>query len=81
MTQMTLDLLFNPELHLVDGTVIRDREDAVRFARAQELRPGIDERDEVLHRLERASRPEELEGAAQHFRRWLAGLELIDERF
>ena len=78
---MTFDLLFNPELRLVDGTVIRDREDAVRFARAQELRPGIDERDEVLHRLERASRPEEFEGAAQHFRRWLAGLELIDERF
>jgi hypothetical protein len=78
---MTLDLLFNPEIRLVDGTVIRNRGDAVRFARAQEPRPGVDERDEVLHRLERASRPEDVEGAAQHFRRWVAGLELLDERF
>jgi hypothetical protein len=76
---MSLDLLFNPELRLVDGTVIRDREDAVRFARAQKPQPGVDERDEVLRRLKRASRPEEVESAAQHFRRWLAGLKLLDE--
>jgi len=64
-------------LRLVDGTVIRDREDAIKFARAQEPRPGVDERDdEVLHGLER---PEDLEAAAQHSRRWFAGLELLDE--
>jgi len=78
---MTLDLLFNPEIRLVDGTIIRNREDAVRFARGREPRPGLDERDEVLHRLERSSRPEDVEGAAQHFRRCVAGLELLDERF
>ena len=39
--------------------------------------PGVDERDdEVLHGLER---PEDLEAAAQHSRRWFAGLELLDE--
>ena len=32
--------------------------------------------DEVLHGLER---PEDLEAAAQHSRRWFAGLELLDE--
>ena len=78
--QMSPDLVFDPELRLRDGTVIRTREDAIAFARAQEVRPGVDERDEVLHRLERASRPEEAEAAGRHFRRWLAQLEMLSER-
>ena len=76
---MSPDLVFNPELRLLDGTVIRTREDAIAFARAQEPRPGADERDEVLHQLERASRPEEAEAAGRHFRSWLAQLELLPE--
>ena len=54
---MSPDLVFDPELRLRDGTVIRTREDAIAFARAQQPRPGADERDAVLHQLERASRP------------------------
>jgi hypothetical protein len=77
---MPLDFAFNPELRLLNGNVVRDLNDALLFTRAQEARPGIDERDEVLHALERASTPDEAEAAAQRFRRWLAELEVLDER-
>jgi hypothetical protein len=46
---------FTPELLLKDGRIIRDLGDAVSFAREQEVRPGVDQRDEILHRMERAS--------------------------
>ena len=78
--QMMLDVVFSPELRLVDGTVIRSRQEAIAFARAQEARPGVDERDEILHLLERAAKPEEVEFAAQRFRSWMAQLELLDHR-
>jgi hypothetical protein len=77
---MTIDFVFNPELRLVDGTVIRNRDDALAFARAQEGRPGVDKRDEVLHGLERAKAPAEAKAAAARFRDWLAELEVLDER-
>ena len=32
---MAVDFVFNPELRLVDGTIIRDLDDALNFARAQ----------------------------------------------
>ena len=51
---MTVEFYFTPELHLRDGRIIRHLEDAVDFAREQELRPGVDQRDEILHALERA---------------------------
>ena len=50
---MPIEFYFTPELHLKDGRIIRDLEDAASFAREHELRPGIDQRDEVLHKLER----------------------------
>ena len=46
---MTTEFYFTPELRLKDGRVIRDIEDALGFAREQEPRPGVDQRDEVLH--------------------------------
>jgi hypothetical protein len=69
---------FTPELHLRDGRIIRDLEDAVRFAREQEARPGVDQRDEVLHAIERATTREQAHAAAHSFVRWLEQLDFIE---
>ena len=47
------------ELHLKDGRIIRDLDDAASFGRKQEVRPGVDQRDEVLHKIECAQNKEE----------------------
>ena len=77
---MAVDFVFNPELRLIDGSIIRNLDDALMFARGQEPRPGIDQRDDVLHGLERARTRDEAKGAALRFRDWLAALEVLDER-
>ena len=69
---------FTPELHLRDGRVIRHLDDAIGFAREQEVRPGIDQRDEVLHAMERAATREDAHAAAHQFLRWLEELEVVD---
>jgi hypothetical protein len=74
---MTVAFNFTPELHLRDGRIVRDVEDAIAFAREQEPRPGVDERDEALHRLERAQTREQAYAAALFFVRWLEGLEIV----
>jgi hypothetical protein len=51
------EFYFTPELRLKDGRVFRDIEDALSFAREQEARPGVDQRDEVLHKMERSPSP------------------------
>src|SRR3981081_4384450 len=56
---MAIEFYFTPELHLKDGRIIRDLEDAASFAREQEVRPGVDQRDEILHKIERADSKEE----------------------
>ena len=71
-------LNFTPELRLIDGRIIRNTEDATAFVREQEPRPGVDQRDEVLHALERARTKEEAQAAAQLFLRWLEELEIIE---
>ena len=43
---MAAAFYFTPELHLKDGRIIRDIGDALNFAREQEARPGVDQRDE-----------------------------------
>jgi hypothetical protein len=75
---MTVEFNFTPEVHLVDGRIIRNIEDAAAFAREHEPRPGVDRRDEVLHALERAKSREEAHAAAHLFLRWLEELELVD---
>jgi hypothetical protein len=69
---------FTPELHLKDGRIIRDLDDAASFAREQEVRPGVDQRDEVLHRIERAKSKEEAHAAAHSFVRWLEELDVLE---
>lgn len=77
---MAADFLFNPELRLIDGTVIRNRADALLFLRAQEARPGVDDRDELLHLLERANDAGAMRVAGSRFCEWLRELEVLDER-
>jgi hypothetical protein len=75
---MAIEFYFTPELHLADGRIIRHLEDAAAFAREQELRPGVDRRDEVLHAVERAQTKEEAHAAAHLFLRWLEELEAVE---
>jgi len=75
---MQIEFYFTPELHLKDGRIIRDLDDAAGFAREQEVRPGVDQRDEALHRIERAKSKEEAHAAAHRFLRWLEELDILD---
>jgi hypothetical protein len=75
---MAIEFYFTPELHLKDGRIIRDLDDATSFAREQETRPGVDQRDEVLHRMEHAETREEAHAAAHSFVRWLEELEILE---
>ena len=75
---MAADFYFTPELRLKDGRIIRDIEDALNFAREQEARPGVDQRDEVLHKMERAESKEEAHAAAHLFLRWLEELDILE---
>jgi hypothetical protein len=75
---MAMEFYFTPELRLRDGRIIRDLDDAAGFAREQEARPGVDQRDEVLHAIERAHSKETAYAAAHAFVRWLEELEVVD---
>jgi hypothetical protein len=75
---MATEFYFTPELDLKDGRIIRDLDDAASFAREQEVRPGVDQRDEVLHRIERAKSKEEAHAAAHSFVRWLEELDVVE---
>lgn len=75
---MAVEFYFTPELHLKDGRIIRDLSDALSFAREQEARPGVDQRDEVLHKVEHANGREEAHAAAHAFVRWLEELEILE---
>ena len=71
------DLLIEPELALRDGRTIRSIADALALLREYEGRPGIDNRDEVLHRFERAESDSELQQAAEAFLAWTKELDLL----
>ncbi len=71
------ELPIEPKLRLVDGRVIGSIGDAIALLREHESRPGIDNRDEVLHRLERAQTDRERQAAARGFVGWAEGLGLL----
>jgi len=73
-------LPIEPKVRLVDGRVIGSIGDAIAFLREHEGRPGIDNRDEVLHRLERAQTDGERQAAAQGFFGWANELGLLPAR-
>lgn len=77
MTTTTASFVFTPELMLRDRRIIRNLDDAISFAREQEARPGVDQRDEVLHALEQADSREKAHAAAHKFLRWLEELDVL----
>lgn len=70
-------ILIQPELYLRDGRIIRSFADAIALLRDHEVRPGVDDRDEVLHRLERAKGAAEQQQAADAFLQWAEELDLL----
>ena len=74
--QMTVDIIFDPELRLVDGTVIQNARDAIAVTRRQ-ARSGSAEAGEILGLFENATRPEECEAAGQRLRSWIVRVGLL----
>ena len=72
-------ILIVPELTMRDGRTIRSLADAIALLREHELRPGVDARDEVLHRLERARTEQERRRATDAFIAWAGELDLLLE--
>ena len=70
-------MLMEPALHMRDGRMIRSFADAIALLREHEARPGVDARDEVLHRLERARTAQEDQAAAAAFVVWAEELGLL----
>ena len=70
-------ILIVPELYMRDGRVIRSLADAIALLREHELRPGVDARDEVLHRLERARSEQDCQQAMGTFIAWAQELDLL----
>jgi hypothetical protein len=62
-------------LYLRDGHIIRSIGDAIAYLREHEVRPGVDARDEVLHKLERAGTDRERQTAAEAFLAWAEELD------
>jgi len=69
-----------PKIRLADGRTIGSMADAIALVREHESRPGIDDRDEVLHRLERARTDEERQAAARGFFGWARELGLVPSK-
>jgi hypothetical protein len=60
----------DPALRLDGGRVIRTAADALTLLREHETRPGVDDRDEVLHAIERAQDENAMAAALRRFRAW-----------
>jgi hypothetical protein len=60
-----------PTIHLADGRTINNVADAIALVREHEKRLGVDDRDEMLHALERATSNDERAGGVERFRLWL----------
>jgi hypothetical protein len=73
-------LRIEPKIRLADGRIIGSIADAIALLREHESRPGIDDRDEVLHRLERARTDDERRAAARGFFVWVKELGLLPSK-
>lgn len=71
------ELHIQPKIRLRDGRVIGSIGDAIALVREHESRPGVDARDEVLHRLERAQTEQQRQVAAAEFLAWVKALDLL----
>jgi hypothetical protein len=72
------DFRIEPEVSMRDGRIIRSLADAIAFVRDHEARPGVDDRDEVLHGLERARTDEQRRAAVGAFVAWARELDLLE---
>ena len=72
-----VEFRINPALSMRDGRTIRSLADAIAFVRDHEARPGVDDRDEVLHGLERAGSDEQRRTAVRAFLAWARELDLV----
>jgi hypothetical protein len=61
------EFLIEPELYLRNGHIIPSIGDAIAYLREHEVRPGVDARDEVLHKLERAGTDRKGKQQRRHF--------------
>jgi hypothetical protein len=66
-----------PKIRLADGRVIGSIANAIALMREHESRPGVDDRDEVLHHLERAQTDEQRQAAVRAFFAWAQELRLV----
>src|SRR5438105_9655903 len=73
----SVEFRIDPALSMRDGRTIRSLADAIAFVRDHEARPGVDDRDEVLHGLERAQTDEQRRAAVQAFLAWARELDLV----
>ena len=71
------EFLIKPTLYFRDGRIVDSIAGAIAYLREHELRPGVDDRDEVLHGLERARTDAEREAAADAFLSWAEELDLL----
>lgn len=68
-----------PKIRLRDGRIIGSIGEAIAIVREHQSRPGVDARDEVLHRLERAQNDQERQAAAEGFIAWATELGLVSQ--
>jgi hypothetical protein len=73
----SMDFRIEPEVSMRDGRIVRSLADAIAFVRDHEARPGVDDRDEVLHGLERARTDEKRRAAVKAFLVWARELDLV----
>jgi hypothetical protein len=66
-----------PKIRLLDGRVIGSIANAIALMREHESRPGVDDRDEILHGLERARTDEQRQAAVRAFFTWAKELRLV----
>ena len=71
------EFLIKPTLYFRDGRIVDSVAAAIAYLREHELRPGVDDRDEVLHDLERARSDEERQRAVEAFLEWAEELDLL----
>ena len=73
----SVEFRIEPAVSMRDGRTIRSLADAIAFVRDHEARPGVDDRDEVLHGLERAQTDEQRRAAVHAFLAWARELDLV----
>jgi hypothetical protein len=70
-------LRLEPALRFDGGRIIRTAADALALLREHETRPGVDDRDEVLHEIERARDRTAMAAALRRFQAWASNWAML----